>query len=243
MQERLQKILAASGVASRRQAETMILDGRVSVNGSVVTTLGEKADADVDEICVDGQPLRSTKLLYYLFHKPRGVVTTLKDPQGRPCLDTYLDGLPERLYPVGRLDYGSEGLLLLTNDGELTNRLLHPRYHVPKTYRVVVTGRMGSAAMQVFQQGVQLSDGVTAPAKLQHVRFDPEKGQTTFELTIREGRNRQIRRMCDAIRLPVVRLIRISMSFLKLDGISPGRMRPLTPQEVKRLRKEAGLND
>ncbi len=242
MQERLQKILAARGVASRRQAEVMILAGRVSVNGRIVDALGEKADSNADEIRVDGQLLRASKLLYFLFHKPRGVVTTLKDPQGRPSLETYLASLPERLYPVGRLDYSSEGLLLLTNDGELTNRLLHPRYHVPKTYRVVVTGRLGSAAIQVFQQGVQLSDGMTAPAKVQYVRFDAETGQTTFELTIREGKNRQIRRMCDAIKLPVVRLIRLSLSFLKLDGISPGRMRPLTPHEVQRLRKEAGLN-
>ena len=243
MQERLQKILAAKGVASRRQAEQLILGGRVSVNGTVIDTLGEKADVSADDIRVDGQPLHDGKLTYYLFHKPRGVVTTLHDPQGRTSLDGYLSGLPERVYPVGRLDYNSEGLLLLTNDGELTNRLLHPRYHVPKKYRVVVDGSVTAAASQALQTGIKLEEGKTAPAQLQRLRYSPQTEQTTFELIIHEGKNRQIRRMCQAVNLPVVRLIRIAMSFLTLDGLSPGRMRALTPSEALRLRKEAGFND
>ena len=244
MQERLQKILAAAGVASRRQAEQLITDGRVSVNGVIVTVLGEKADVESDTSCLDGRPLsRKTKPLYYLFHKPRNVVTTLNDPQGRSCLADYLSGMSERVYPVGRLDYSSEGLLLLTNDGELTNRLLHPRYHATKTYRVIVDGRMNAEAVRAFQSGVELEDGKTAPAVLQHLRYDAQKEQTTFELILREGRNRQIRRMCQAVGLSVVRLIRIAMSFLLLDGLSPGRMRPLTTAEIMRLRREAGIND
>lgn len=243
MQERLQKILAAKGVASRRQAEQLILNGRVSVNGTIIDALGEKAEFGVDDIRVDGQPLQGGKLVYYLFHKPRGVVTTLNDPQGRSSLADYLSGLPERVYPVGRLDYNSEGLLLLTNDGELTNRLLHPRYHVPKKYRVIVEGRVSAAASQAFQTGIKLEDGKTAPAQLQRLRYNAQTEQTTFELIIHEGKNRQIRRMCQAVNLSVVRLIRIAMSFLTLDGLSPGRMRLLTPAETTRLRKEAGFND
>ena len=243
MQERLQKILAAKGVASRRQAEQLILGGRVSVNGTIVDTLGEKAEFGVDDIRVDGQPLHGGKLVYYLFHKPRAVVTTLNDPQGRLSLASYLSSLSERVYPVGRLDYNSEGLLLLTNDGELTNRLLHPRYHVPKTYRVIVEGRVSADAAQAFQSGIKLEDGKTAPAQLQRLRYNAETDQTTFELIIHEGKNRQIRRMCQAVNLSVVRLIRIAMSFLTLDGLSPGRMRLLTPSETARLRKEAGFND
>ena len=233
-QQRLQKILAAAGYCSRRQAEQLIADGRVSVDGRVAG-LGDQADAATATILVDGQPLKSPeKHVYLLINKPLGMVTTRHDPKGRPVVTDLVRDLPERLFPVGRLDINTSGLLLLTNDGELANRLAHPRREVEKVYLVKVRGNLGEEAIRRLAEGVRLDDGMTAPARLANIRTTGS--HTWFELAIHEGRNRQVRRMCEALGYQVSRLMRIGYAFLTLDGLAPGEKRPLTSQEVKRLK-------
>jgi 23S rRNA pseudouridine2605 synthase len=234
--QRLHKLIAAAGWCSRRQAEVLITAGRVTVNGRVAA-LGETADPRRDVILVDGQPLgRHETLCYLLMHKPVGVVTTLRDPGGRPVVTDLLRGVPARVYPVGRLDLTTSGLLLLTNDGELANRLAHPSHEVVKTYLVRVRGVLTADAVRQLEQGVKLADGLTAPAKVARVRHSG--GHAWFELTIHEGRNRQVRRMCEALGLPVSRLMRIGYAFLTLDGLAPGEYRHLTAAEVARLKRQ-----
>lgn len=233
--QRLQKLMAAAGLCSRRQAETLIEAGRVTVNGRVAS-LGEQADPQRDAILVDGRPLRRHEpLCYLLMHKPVGVVTTLSDPGGRPVITDLLRDIPMRVYPIGRLDLTTSGLLLLTNDGDLANRLAHPSHEVEKTYLVRVRGALTHETMQRLEQGVELDDGMTAPAKVARVRNSG--GHGWFELTIHEGRNRQVRRMCEALGLPVSRLMRIRYAFLTLEGLAPGQYRRLTPNEVDRLKQ------
>lgn len=233
--QRLQKLLAAAGICSRRQAETLIQAGRVTVNGRVAS-LGEQADPRQDRILVDGRPLRQEEALcYLLMHKPVGVVTTLSDPGGRPVITDLLRDVPARVYPIGRLDLTTSGLLLLTNDGALANRLAHPSHEVEKTYLVRVRGTLTPEAIRRLEQGVELDDGVTAPARVARVRSSG--GHAWFELTIHEGRNRQVRRMCEALGLPVSRLMRIRYAFLTLEGLAPGQYRPLTAVEVSRLKR------
>lgn len=235
MRERLQKLLAAAGLASRREAERWIVAGRVTVN-DVVAALGDGADPAVDRILVDGRPLRLVEPKYYLLlNKPAGYVTTRNDPEGRPIVTDLIKDIPARLHPVGRLDLTTEGLLLLTNDGELTNRLAHPRHEVEKVYLVRVRGIVSATARRQLEEGVLLEDGLTAPARVDNVRVSGN--HTWLEIAIHEGRNRQVRRMCEAVGYPVSRLKRIRLAFLSLGSLPSGRYRSLTPEEVARLKK------
>lgn len=234
MQERLQKILAQAGVASRRHAEEIIVAGRVAVNGQVVTELGTKADGTVDKITVDGKPLqRAEKKLYFLLYKPAGYVTTMKDPEGRPIVTSLLKEVRERVYPVGRLDYNTEGLLLVTNDGVWANRLAHPRHEVEKEYHVRVRGEVSQAQLDQLAQGVKLEDGMTAPART--ARISASEQNSWFSLTIHEGRFRQVRRMCTEVGLTVVRLKRVRYGCVDLGSLKPGEYRPLKTQEIQQL--------
>lgn len=241
MEERLQKILAAAGVASRREAEKIILEGRVKVNGKKVTALGSKFDAAACRITVDGKAITQEKKVYYAFYKPRGVVTTMSDPQGRKSIAEFVQELPVRVFTVGRLDYNTEGLLLLTNDGELAQALMHPSHEVNKTYVVKVPGIVPDAKFDLLRMGVKLEDGMTAPATVNLRTYDHERNITIFDITIHEGRNRQVRRMCDFIGFPVRELRRIKMGPIKLEGIGKGKMRELSTNELKELRKAAKL--
>jgi pseudouridine synthase len=240
--ERLQKIISNAGITSRRKAEALILQGRVSVNGQVVSELGTRAILGKDEIKVDGQAINPDmeRVVLALF-KPRQCVTTLHDPQGRPTVAELVDNLPLRVYPVGRLDYDAEGLLLLTNDGELAHRLQHPRYKVGKTYLVKVRGLPGDEALTQLQQGVGLEDGITAPAELNVL--EEGKKTTWLSLTLREGRNHQVKRMCTAVGHPVLKLRRTKVGPIGLGSLQPGKSRRLKAREVRTLRKMVGLRD
>lgn len=241
MEERLQKILSAAGICSRREAEKYILAGRVAINGKVVTELGTKCDADKCSISVDGKLLAQEEKMYYVFNKPRGVVTTMKDEHGRKCIADFVKQLPVRVYAVGRLDYNTEGLLLLTNDGELAQALMHPSHEVGKTYIATVVGLVPEDKLDKLRLGVRLEDGMTAPAVVNLRYYDQERRLTTFEITIHEGRNRQVRRMCDAIGYPVRQLARVQVGSIRLNGLAKGRLRELTAGELVSLCKEAGL--
>ncbi len=232
---RLQKYLAEAGIASRRASEELILAGRVRVNGEVVRELGTTVDSSRDRVEVDGQEIRPEPKIYVLLYKPRGYVTTARDPQGRRKVTDLVAGAGGRVFPVGRLDYDSEGLLLLTNDGELAYRLTHPRFHVPKTYHVVLDRSPGPAALRAIARGVELDDGLTAPAGVRLVRRDG--GEALVEMTIHEGRKRQVRRMWAALGFEVQRLKRVRMAGLELGGLEPGRWRHLRTTEVRELRK------
>jgi pseudouridine synthase len=238
--ERLQKILSQAGITSRRKAEGLILQGRVSVNGKVVRELGTKAVLGRDEIRVDGKTIKpETERIVLVLFKPRRCVTTLHDPQGRPTVADFVNKFPMRLYPVGRLDYDAEGLLLLTNDGELAHRLQHPRYKVPKTYLVKVRGHPPEEAVARLQQGVNLEDGVTAPAEL--IVMEDDQKATWLSLTLREGRKHQVKRMCAAVGHPVLRLRRTKVGPIELDNLRPGEIRRLKSREVRSLREKVGL--
>ncbi|MED4956295.1 pseudouridine synthase [Paenibacillus macerans] len=237
--ERLQKILAGAGVASRRKCEELILSGKVQVNGETVTELGTKADPAADVITVDGKPIGAEKKLYLVFNKPKGVITSASDPQGRKIVTDYLKGVKERVYPVGRLDYDTEGLLLLTNDGEFAHLLTHPKHHVPKTYLATVKGVPHGDDLEKLKKGIMLEDGITAPAEVEYHDVDPEGKFATISITIHEGRNRQVRRMFDAISHPVSKLKRISFGDLYLGNLKRGLYRHLTKEEVDGLYKQA----
>ncbi len=242
--ERLQKILSAAGVASRRLSEELIVQGRVSVNGRTVTELGTKADPAVDEIKVDGRRIRSEqRRRYILLNKPRGYITTRSDPQGRPTVMDLMRGVREYVYPVGRLDYDSEGLLILTNDGELAARLTHPRHEVEKVYEARVKGIPDEHALDRLARGVTIEGRRTAPAKIRASEPFAKGGgeQTIVEISIHEGRQRQVRQMFDAVGHPVVRLKRVRIGPVEDPDIPPGHWRELTPQEVGRLQRAAGL--
>jgi 23S rRNA pseudouridine2605 synthase len=234
--ERLQKVLAASGVASRRKAEQLILDGRVRVNGELVSVLGVKVDPSIDRITVDGRPVEMEKKVYCLLYKPSGVITTVSDPQGRKTVIDLLNNIRERVFPVGRLDSDTSGVLLLTNDGELAHALLHPRHQIEKVYRAVVEGAVTRETVRQLATGVVLEDGITFPAKVRVVSRG--KNQTVLELSIHEGRNRQVRRMCAAVGHPVIRLERIRFAGLTVEGLRPGQWRRLDEKEVARLWKQ-----
>jgi len=236
--DRLQKILAAAGVASRRKAEELITSGRVTVNGRIITELGTKADPAKDEIRVDGRPIkRENRLLYFLLHKPKGYVTTTSDPEGRPTAMQLLGEQPERLYPVGRLDYASEGLLLLTNDGALAQQLTKAASHVPKTYHVKISGRPSEPSIQRLRTGVTitLEDDrrvKTSPAKIRLIEDAPNPW---YEVVLIEGRNRQIRRMFQAVGHLVEKIKRVQLGPLKLD-VPTGKFRSLTVKELAQLK-------
>lgn len=240
-QQRLQKYLAACGVASRRAAEELIRNGRVTINGAKVQAMGVQVDPALDQICVDGRPVtRVERHVYIALNKPIGVISAVSDNRGRQTVTDLLQGVTERVYPVGRLDYDSSGLVLLTNDGELAAHLMHPRHHVRKLYRVVVEGRPNTETLRKLALGVMLEDGPTLPAK---VRISGSKhNQTELEIELREGRNRQIRRMCRAVGHDVVSLRRIQIGSLRLGSLQSGQWRLLDPDEVESLRQEAGMS-
>jgi 23S rRNA pseudouridine2605 synthase len=231
---RLQKIIAAAGVASRRGAEELLRAGRVSVNDRPAE-LGESPDRERDVVAVDGKPLRQETHAYWMVNKPRGVLTTVRDTHGRP---TVVDLLPDRslrLFPVGRLDRDTEGLVLLTNDGELAHVLLHPSFASEREYRVTVAGHVAQRTLRRLAAGVSLDDGVTAPARVQRVAFDPRRQTTSFHLTLIEGRKRQIRRALVALGHPVAALRRVRMGPLRLGRLAAGEARPLSDREVRSL--------
>ena len=236
--ERLQKIIAAAGIASRRKAEELISSGRVAVNGQTVTELGSKADPEQDHIRVNGKLLHGPeRQVYLLLNKPKGYVTTVSDPEGRPTVMSLLRGVKARVYPVGRLDYASEGLLLLTNDGTLAQQLMKAASHVPKTYLIKVSGQPSEDAVDRLRSGVSIETDEgrrikTAPAKIRIIR---EAANPWYEITLIEGRNRQIRRMFEQVGHHVEKIKRVRYGPLQLD-VPPGEYRRLTAQEVTRLK-------
>ncbi|MGH7295776.1 MAG: pseudouridine synthase, partial [Polyangiaceae bacterium] len=237
--ERLQKVLARAGVASRRAAEALIAAGRVRVDGRIVTELGTKVDPRATKVEVDGKLVLAESLVYVALHKPRVVVSTMSDPEGRPCVKALLQGVAGRAYPVGRLDFATSGVLLATNDGDFAEALMHPRKKVPKTYVVKVQGQMKPEDLDRWRRGVELEDGKTLPAKAKLLRYEGDK--TWFELTITEGRNQQVRRMGDATGFRVMRLARVEFAGVTSEGLRPGDWRYLTSDELATLKKEHGV--
>jgi pseudouridine synthase len=244
MQSRLQKILSSAGVASRRAAETLIVEGRVTVNGDTVTELGTKADPDHDDIRVDGRRIRiDTSRRYILMYKPRGYITSRSDPQQRPTVIDLLakGGVTDYVYPVGRLDYDSEGLLLLTSDGDLAAKLTHPRHGIAREYQVRVRGVPDRHALERLSRGIVIEGRRTEPARVSIDKvLETDRGtEAVLAFVIHEGRNRQVRNMCDAVGHPVVRLRRVRIGPVTDDRIRPGEFRDLLPGEVALLRKAA----
>ena len=236
--ERLQKYLAACGVASRRAAERLIEEGRITVNGTVAA-LGAKVDPARDTILFDGQHVGVEATVYILLNKPPGTVTTARDTHGRRTVLDCLHEVPARVYPVGRLDLDVGGVLLLTNDGELSNRLIHPRYQIPKVYLAWVWGRAGEEAVSRLERGVELEDGMTAPARARVMKHTAK--QTLLRLQIHEGRKREVKRMCKAVGHPVAKLTRASFCGIQCGDLKPGEWRYLTDEEVAMLRRKTGL--
>lgn len=236
---RLQKILSDSGICSRRKAEELISQGLVKVNGKAAK-LGDKAN-DRDVIMVDGERVRYSKRrrkIYIMLNKPRGYVTTMSDELDRRCVTELLDGVEERVYPVGRLDRNSEGLLLFTNDGNFANDIMHPSRHISKTYRVTVHSKITDEQIVQLTEGINLDGKMTLPATVNVELDSPER--SVMRITIREGRNRQIRRMCEAVGLEVVRLRRTSIGPVKLGMLKPGAWRELTAEEIRAMRNAVG---
>ncbi len=239
MPERLQKIVARAGIASRRAAEELVTAGRVRVNGRVVSELGAQADPRTDKVEVDGRIILAENPIYIVLHKPRDVVSTMSDPEGRPSVADLLKKVDGRVFPVGRLDFSTSGVLLVTNDGDFSQGMLHPRRGVPKTYVVKVRGRMEHEDMQRWRDGLLLEDGKTLPAEVHLVRYEPER--TWIEVTIQEGRNQQIRRMGEASGFFVMRLARTAFAGINSDGLRPGQFRDLTRDELTALREAYGV--
>jgi 23S rRNA pseudouridine2605 synthase len=236
---RLQKVLAHAGVASRRAAESLIAAGRVRVDGRLVTELGTKVDPRRTRVEVDGQRIVAESLIYIVVHKPRGVVSTMHDPEGRPTVRELFAGVSARVYPVGRLDYNTSGVLLATNDGDFAEGLTHPRRAVPKTYIIKVHGEMKPSDVDVWRRGVVLEDGKTLPAKAKLLRYEGDK--TWLQLTITEGRNQQLRRMGEATGFRVMRLARTAFAGVTSEGLRPGAWRYLTADELATLKNEHGV--
>lgn len=236
--ERLQKILAAAGVASRRRAEDLVRAGRVGVNGRPAR-IGDVADPERDVVTLDGVPVSREPIAWWAVHKPRGVVTTARDPEDRRTVLDLVADASGRLFPVGRLDRDTEGLVLLTNDGALAQVLLHPSFESEREYRVRVRGRPGRAVLRRLASGVPLEDGPTAPARVEDVEPDPTGEATRFRLTLVEGRKRQIRRALAALGHPVLRLVRIRMGPIRLGRLASGEARPLTQGECRALERDA----
>ena len=239
---RLQKILSQAGVASRRAAEKLIAEGRVSVNGTTVREMGTKADPATDNIRVDGRRIKSAEVLrYILLNKPPGYVTTRSDPQRRPTVIDLLRGVREYVYPVGRLDYDTEGLLLLTNDGDLAARLTHPRHGVERMYEARIAGVPDAAAIERLRKGIPLDGRRTLPADVTLLKRGRADRDGVLVITIREGRNRQVRRMCEAVGHPVRALTRTRIGPVSDKRLKPGMWRDLTPAEIRSLRGAAGV--
>ena len=234
MEQRLQKIIADAGLTSRRKAEQIILEGRVSVNGEVVSKLGSKADPDRDKIRVDGRLMKPvTQHVYLLLNKPVGYVSTVSDPEHRPTVMTLVRGIKERVYPVGRLDYHSSGLMILTNDGELANFLMSAASAIPRTYQVKLPGSPQASELAKLQSGMVLDGRRTAPCQIRPLA---QNDRPWYEITLVEGRYHQVRRMFERVGQPVVKLRRVGIAFLTDHGLGPGRFRHLTRAEVERLK-------
>lgn len=235
--ERLQKVIAASGVTSRRKAEVLISEGRVSVNGVVIREMGYKVKKG-DQIEVDGELIQKENKVYYVMNKPKKFLCTLDDEHDRKTVVSLIQ-CDERIFPVGRLDYDTSGVLILTNDGEFANMIIHPRYHLPKTYDVLIDGILETSQIKEMEKGIMLDDGMTLPAKVRVRKKDYVHKKTKFDLTIVEGRNHQVKRMVEYFGYQVTSLHRKSLGFLKVDDMSQGSYRLLKPQEVKDLRRLA----
>lgn len=240
MKERLQKYMARCGVASRRRSEEMISSGRVKVNGRKILELGVKIDPEVDKVLVDNKPITVEKRkIYLLLNKPKGYLTTQYDPRGRPTIFDLLKNIKERVFPVGRLDFNTKGLLLLTNDGDFAFALTHPKYKIIKTYHALVKGVPEKKKIIQMRKGLMLTDGMTAPAKVEITNIQNNKA--ILKIAIHEGRNHQVRRMCLHIGHPVLSLERISIDNLSLSGVPRGKYRYLKSHEVKNLMKKTGI--
>ena len=239
---RLQKMLADCGVASRRKSEELIRNGQVKVNGRVAE-IGDKVDPYSDKVYVRGKRVTAAakpKHRYIMLNKPRGYVTTMSDERGRKCIAELIEDIEERVYPIGRLDKDSEGMLLLTNDGEFANHIMHPKKHTNKVYRVTVRPSINEEQVEKLQTGIVLDGRKTAPAQVRVVT--KQEGRVVLEIVLREGRNRQIRRMCEAVGLEVARLKRTAVGTVKLGGLKQGMYRDLSPDEVKRLSHDPNPN-
>lgn len=234
---RIQKFLSEAGIVSRRKAEKLISEGKITVNGEIVRELWKQIDPEKDCIKLDNKIIkRKQKKIYILLFKPKGYVTTLKDEKGRPTVGDLLKDIKFRVFPVGRLDYNTEGLLILTNDGDISQKMSHPRYGLPKTYMVKVSGILNEKALKRLKGGVKLADGKTLPAELKIIKT--LKNSCWLEITIREGKRRQIRRMFEMIGHPVRKLKRTKIGFLNLEGLLPGEYRYLSSSEIELLKKE-----
>lgn len=236
--ERLQKVLAGAGVASRRKAEEIVAAGRVRVNGAIVTEMGVKVDRRRDRIEVDGRAIAVERFVTVVLNKPRGVVSTVRDPEGRPTVAELVKDLGARLYPVGRLDWATSGALLMTNDGDLAYSLTHPKFGVEKTYHVKLQGAIGEDVLDAWRQGVRLDDGATTRPAQAVFRVEASEAGTWIQITINEGRNRQIRRMAEATGVVVSKLKRISFAGITIDGVQIGTYRELTEKELARLKRD-----
>ncbi|PGY13966.1 23S rRNA pseudouridine(2605) synthase RluB [Bacillus sp. AFS031507] len=233
--ERLQKVIARAGIASRRKSEDLIKEGRVKVNGKVVTELGLKVSSS-DKVEVNEIQIEKEEPVYFLLYKPRGVISSVNDEKGRKVVTDFFPHLKERIYPVGRLDYDTSGLLVLTNDGEFANLLMHPKSEIDKVYVAKIKGIPSKENLRKLEKGIRLEDGKTAPARVKLLSADNKKQSAIVEITIHEGRNRQVRRMFEAIGHDVLKLKRERYAFLTLKGLKTGDARELTPHEVKQLR-------
>ncbi|MGN7386665.1 pseudouridine synthase [Sporosarcina sp. SAFN-015] len=233
--ERLQKVLAQAGVASRRKAETLIVEGKVKVNGKVVTELGTKVTR-ADRVEVEGVELVKEQFVYYLLYKPRGYISTVSDEKGRKTVLDLLPMVEERIFPVGRLDFDTSGIIIMTNDGDFSYLMTHPKFGIQKKYVAKVKGIPERDALKKLERGIELEDGMTAPARVKMQSFDKKTGTAIVEITIHEGRNRQVRRMFDAIGCPVQKLRRETFAMLTTQGLNAGEARELTTHEVKQLR-------
>lgn len=232
--ERLQKVIAQSGITSRRKAEKLIEEGKVKVNGKVVTKLGTKVSSD-DDIEVGGIPLEKEMPVYYLLYKPRGVISSVQDDRGRKTVVDLLDSVEERVFPVGRLDYNTSGALLLTNDGEFANLLMHPKHGIKKIYVAKIKGIPSKEELTRLKTGIKSDRDLLKAVDYRVLSVDRKKKTTILEITLIEGRNRHIRRMMEGLGYPVMKLKREKYGFLTLDGLNAGDFRPLTPKEVKQL--------
>ncbi len=234
MEERLQKIIAKMGIASRRAAEELIIEGKVTVNGKTAV-IGMKADPSKDHIKVHGKLLTKPEpKIYLMMYKPAGVITTMAETEERPTIRDFIRKIKYRVFPIGRLDYDSEGLLLLTNDGDFAQAILHPSKKIPKTYHVKIKGILADDSIKKLKNGVRLKDGLTAPAKVKKLRKSEEN--SWIEITIYEGRKRQIRRMLERVGHSVIKLKRVKIAGIELGGLAPGAIRYLTPEEVTKIK-------
>ncbi|WP_155285853.1 pseudouridine synthase [Lacticaseibacillus zhaodongensis] len=238
-EERLQKVIAEAGVASRRHAEEMIAQGRVTVNGEIVTTMGVKVDSNA-AVTVDGVPLTREQKQYFLLYKPRGVITAVTDNKGRKTVTDFFDDVHERLYPVGRLDYDTSGLLIMTNDGEFANLMMHPKFNIDKHYVAKVQGIPSSMDLQPLRAGITIEGRRLAKAKTQVLSRDNTKKTAIVELVIHQGLNHQVKKMLKAVGFPVIKLSRTAFGSLTLNGLQPGDYRRLSHKEVNELKEQAG---